>query len=71
MTRGDFLDWKSNDVTLVIFQNMETRIKDAYEVLGNSAGSDPLQDKFLTGMIRAYKEILAVEWNDIEDELDV
>jgi hypothetical protein len=53
----EFLDWKSNQVTKAFFNAAEERVTDCKEILSNSAGNDTLYDRFLVGMIQAYREM--------------
>lgn len=67
VTRSDFRDWKSNPVTRAFFDAAKQRIEEAKEVLSVSAGSDPLEDKILVGLIRAYYEMQDFRVDDLED----
>jgi|JI9StandDraft_1071089.scaffolds.fasta_scaffold190809_2 hypothetical protein len=57
ITQGDFQDWKNNKVTEAFFSAAKERIAEAKSVLSVSAGSEPLQDRFLVGLIHAYTEL--------------
>lgn len=57
ITKGDFDDWKSNKVTKAFFHATEDRVGECKEMLASSAGTDSLQDKFIVGMIFAYREM--------------
>ena len=57
ITKADFDDWKSSKVTKAFFQAAEERVEDCKDMLAGSAGVDTLQDRFLVGMIQAYREI--------------
>jgi hypothetical protein len=57
LTKADFDDWKSNKVTKSFFQAAEERVDDCKEMLASSAGIDTLQDRFLVGMVQAYREM--------------
>jgi len=57
ITKGDFLDWKTNKVTEAFFDAAQERIKEAKNILSVSAGNDSLQDRFLVGLIHAYTEL--------------
>ena len=57
ITKGDFDDWKSNKVTKAFFYAAEQRVEDCKEMLACSAGVDTLQDRFLVGMVQAYRDI--------------
>ena len=57
LTKADFDDWKSHKVTKAFFQAAAERVDDCKEMLANSAGVDTLQDRFLVGMVQAYREM--------------
>jgi hypothetical protein len=60
LTKNDVIDWKTHVVTRLLKEVVQERIKEAQEVLGSSAGMEPLADRLIVGMIRAYQELL--EW---------
>ena len=68
MNKADFIDWKSSPVTQVIFSQLEQRIRSLQEILGNSAGLDPLQDREFVGAIKAYYDMLNPEWEEEEND---
>ncbi len=43
---------------------MQERLEDIKDILVTSAGTDPNQDRFLCGMAQAYKEFLAISFED-------
>lgn len=57
ITKADFQDWKLNNVTKAFMLAAEQRVNDCKEMLAGSAGVDTLQDRFLVGMIHAYREM--------------
>jgi len=61
--KNDFTDWKRHPVTQVVFNELSARIQNLYEVLGTSAGLDPLQDREFVGAIKAYKDMLEVDFD--------
>lgn len=67
LSRSDFLDWKSNKVTEAFFEAAQFRIAEAKEILANSAGSDPLNDRYLVGLIAAYSELQDFRVEDLVD----
>lgn len=64
ISKEEFIDWKSQTVTKEVFNVIEQRIADAQEILGNTAGEDPLNDRFLVGMIRAFRELQEISYDD-------
>lgn len=67
MNNADFVDWKRHPVTMVVFSQLTERIQSLYEMLGDSAGSNPVQDARFSGAIQAYKDILNIEFEDKEE----
>lgn len=57
ISQGEFQDWQSHQVTKAFFEAAQQRIAEAKEILGHSAGSDPLSDRYLVGLIAAYNEV--------------
>ena len=68
ITKSDFADWVSNNVTKAFFQAALERVEDCKEVLSTSAGIDPNQDNLLRGMVVAYREMREFRIEDLEDE---
>lgn len=69
MNKSQFSEWKSHPVTEALNNAVDDRINELKERLVNSF--DPEEDRFLKGMIRAFREILQIEPEDLgEDETD-
>jgi hypothetical protein len=68
ITKSDFNDWKQNKVTKAFFQAANIRINDCLEYLANNAGNESLHDKWLTGIIQAYRELQDFRVEDIANE---
>ena len=68
MTKTEFYDWKSNLVTKEVFRQFQERIDALRELLGDSAGEDPLLDRWKVGAIQAYKDLIHIEFE--EEALD-
>ena len=66
MNHKDFIDWKRHPVTQIIFSQLDSRIKDLQEVLGESAGINPREDVILVGAIKAYKDMINIEYEGEE-----
>ena len=64
ISKEEFVDWRSQTVTKEVFNVIDQRIADAQEILGNTAGEDPLNDRFLVGMIRAFRELQEISYDD-------
>lgn len=67
ISQSEFNDWKSHPVTRAFFEAAQNRIEDSKEVLSTGAGSDPLYDRTLVGLIHAYREMQDFR---IEDTVD-
>ena len=67
MNKLDFIDWKRHPVTQVVFNQLASRVKELQEILGDSAGRNPIQDVEFVGAIKAYKDILNIEYEGNEE----
>lgn len=67
MNKADFIDWKRHPVTQVVFSQLKERINTLYEMLGESAGQNPVQDSRFSGAIQAYKDMLQIDFEDNEE----
>lgn len=67
MNKADFLDWKRHPVTQVVFSQLKDRINTLYEMLGESAGQNSVQDARFSGAIQAYKDMLQIDFEDDEE----
>ena len=69
MTKEDWLQWKGSEVTAQLFDAIKERVKEAQEMLSESAGLDPLNDRMLCGIVHAFREV--AEWTpnlEVEDD---
>lgn len=66
-TKTEFIEWLSYPVTKGVFKALQARIKDREFELGQSAGLDPLHDRYVAGGIRAMRDTILVDWPDVED----
>lgn len=69
MNKADFVDWKRHPVTQVIFSQLNQRINDLQVMLGDSAGVNPVQDSQFVGAIKAYKDMVNIEYEGEEETL--
>ncbi|CAB4132731.1 hypothetical protein UFOVP248_77 [uncultured Caudovirales phage] len=69
MNKSDFIDWKRHPVTQVIFSQLNQRIDDLQVMLGDSAGVNPVQDSQFVGAIKAYKDMVNIEYEGEEETL--
>ncbi len=68
VSQSEFIDWKINPVTQAFFEAANERIEESKELLSVSAGLDTNQDRFLVGMIQAYRELQDFRIEDINDD---
>lgn len=61
----DFVNWKQDPVTKAFFEAANQRIEDAKDLLASSAGIDSTTDRFLVGMIQAYRELQEFRIDDL------
>lgn len=64
MTRKDFIDWKSNPITKAVFVQIRNNIQGLQEELGESAGVDTYLDAKKVGAIRAYNDVLELDFDE-------
>lgn len=67
MNKADFVDWKRHPVTQVVFSQLKERIQSLSEMLGDSAGANPIQDSRYSGAIQAYKDMLLIDFEGDEE----
>lgn len=67
VTKDSFRDWKSNPVTKAVFAEIHNMIHESQERLGNSAGLDPLNDRYISGAIAAYRDLLNIDFSEVRD----
>lgn len=54
-------DWKSLDITQIIFKELKNRQRELKEALAERAGVDPSEDRWRCGAIAAYEDLLNIE----------
>jgi hypothetical protein len=64
MNKSDFIDWKRHPVTQVVFSQLQSRIRDLQDILGQSAGQNSVQDARFSGAVQAYQDMLNIEFED-------
>ena len=67
MNKSDFYDWKRHPVTQVVFSQIKERINTLKDMLGESAGENPIQDSKFVGALQAYKDLLNIEYESEEE----
>lgn len=66
MNKSDFIDWKRHPVTQVVFSQLHQRISDIQEILSEQAGANPVQDREFVGAIKAYRDMVNIEYDEQE-----
>lgn len=66
ISKDDLYLWKNEPITQAWFEACETRINDAKDILGTTAGIDPVTDNFYRGFIQAYREMLEFSVEELE-----
>ena len=64
MTQADFYDWKRHPVTVQVFQQLAGRVRDIKDILAETAGKDPAQDREYVGAVKAYMDILEISYDE-------
>lgn len=67
VTKNEWVDWRTNPVTLAFYSAIKERISEATELLVSKAGIDQAEDNFFRGFIAAYQEVLGFTIEDMED----
>lgn len=68
ITKEEFLQWKNSLITNEVFGQIRRQIQLATSDLVGSAGIDPDRDRYLCGMIKAWSDILEIDYEgDSED----
>lgn len=70
MNKSDVTDWKRHPVTQVVFSQLSQRIADIQEILSEQAGLNPAQDREYVGAIKAYRDIINIEYEEGETPND-
>jgi hypothetical protein len=67
VTKDSFRDWKANPVTKAVFVELSERIQNIRADLGNTAGLDPIGDRYRAGAIQAYMDILNIDFDEVKN----
>jgi hypothetical protein len=67
VTKDSFRDWKANPVTKAVMTEIARRIQAVQEDLGVTAGQEPLNDRFKSGAVGAYTDLLNIEFTEVND----
>lgn len=63
-----FRDWKADPVTKSAFEMINDNIQRLQTELGESAGSDALQDRWKCGVIAGYRDLLLINFAEVEND---
>lgn len=66
MTKEEFVDWKTSPLTKQIFHSIQDRIYDLEHELGETAGLDLRSDAMRVGAIRAFRDILEIDYEETQ-----
>lgn len=64
ISKDEFISWKTQQVTLAMFEAIQEYINATKEDLAKSAGNDPLTDRFKVGYITALEDIKNISLED-------
>jgi hypothetical protein len=67
VTKSEFIDWKKHPVTKEVMSILKDRVEQLQFELGQSAGQDPLNDRFKCGAVAAYYDMIQIEVDTKED----
>jgi glucose-6-phosphate dehydrogenase assembly protein OpcA len=68
ITKEEWTEWKQNNVTRAFFEAARQRVEDCKEILVQSAGLEPGQDRFYVGFAAAYNEMPSFHIEDLDEE---
>jgi DNA-directed RNA polymerase len=66
MTKEEFVDWKNHTVTREVFKSLKEKVDELSEDLSQTAGLDSITDRFKTGAIAGYRDLLLIAFEDTE-----
>ncbi len=67
MNAKDFYDWKRHPVTQVVMSQLAGRVNELKEILSYNAGNQPLSDREVVGAIKAYNDMLEIQFEGDEE----
>ena len=70
MNKLDLLDWKRHPVTQIVLNQINQRILDIQEILSEQAGFNPIKDREYVGAIKAFRDMLNIEIDEVEETQD-
>jgi hypothetical protein len=70
LNASDLVDWKRHPITQAVFSTLAARVNDLAERLIDQAGKDPIQDATYAGAIKAHRDMLNIDFSEIEQETE-
>jgi len=67
LNKLDLLDWKRHPVTQIVLTQINQRILDLQDILSEQAGLNPVKDREYVGAIKAFRDMLNIEIDDVEE----
>ncbi len=64
ISKAEFIDWKNHPVTKDVVKQLQQRVEQLYEMLGSSAGINSIQDSQYVGAIKAYKDVIQLDYEE-------
>lgn len=68
MSKQTFSDWKRSPITQTVYHELEERVKQLIEELIEQAGNDPVRDAERSGAIKAYRDLLNIDYSELPQE---
>lgn len=69
ISKEEFVDWQKNPVTQVVLAAIVEKINLGATELSYSAGLNREEDRFKCGMIHAYRSMLNIEFDELEESI--
>lgn len=67
MNKSDFIDWKSNPVTKLVFKELRSNIEGLKEELASTAGLDSRVDGIKVGAIQAFQDVIDSDYFEVTE----
>lgn len=67
VSKEEFLDWRLDPVTRIVFEIIDKHIQDLLENLSRNPGENPVYDSRLGGIIRGLEMVKEIRYDDKEE----
>lgn len=57
-------DWKALSITQTVLLELSARVRGLRDELAQSAGNDPLMDRWKCGVIAAYEDVINIQFDE-------